>query len=115
MLERAFRCWVLRTGYWVLGTAYSFARQHPDPWQSSPRPVSVTARPTNSRSRSQGSRTMPASPRLPRLRPHAWLAALLVLTAGCDDSGSAPELVWGRRGVRDGDLVKPRAIAIDAQ
>lgn len=26
-----------------------------------------------------------------------------------------PELVWGRRGVQDGDLVKPRAAAIDAR
>lgn len=37
--------------------------------------------------------------------------ALCTLLAGCGGSGSAPELVWGRRGVRPGDLVKPRAMA----
>jgi DNA-binding beta-propeller fold protein YncE len=35
--------------------------------------------------------------------------------AGCADSSSQPDLVWGHRGVRDGDLARPRAIAIDAQ
>jgi sugar lactone lactonase YvrE len=39
----------------------------------------------------------------------------LVLLAGCGNSSSEPELVWGRRGVQGGDLVKPRAIAIDAE
>jgi DNA-binding beta-propeller fold protein YncE len=34
-----------------------------------------------------------------------------VLLTGCG-SRSAPELVWGKRGVLDGELVKPRAIAI---
>jgi sugar lactone lactonase YvrE len=42
---------------------------------------------------------------------HILLPALLFL-AGCSGSGGAPELVWGRRGVQDGDLVRPRAIAI---
>ena len=37
---------------------------------------------------------------------------LLLVLAGCGGSGSGPELVWGRRGVQGGDLVKPRAIAI---
>jgi DNA-binding beta-propeller fold protein YncE len=36
----------------------------------------------------------------------------LVLVAGCGGSNSTPELVWGQRGIRGGDLVKPRAIAI---
>lgn len=31
------------------------------------------------------------------------------------DGGATPELVWGRKGVRPGDLARPRAIAIDAQ
>jgi len=37
---------------------------------------------------------------------------ILVLLTGCGGSGGVPELVWGKRGVQDGDLVKPRAIAI---
>jgi DNA-binding beta-propeller fold protein YncE len=32
---------------------------------------------------------------------------------GCSGSAEKPELVWGRRGVQPGDLVRPRAIAID--
>jgi DNA-binding beta-propeller fold protein YncE len=41
---------------------------------------------------------------------------LLVLSAlGCADDPSRAELVWGRRGVQNGDLVRPRAVAIDAQ
>jgi hypothetical protein len=40
------------------------------------------------------------------------ILAALALAAGCNRSGGAPELVWGQRGVRDGDIVKPRAIAI---
>jgi DNA-binding beta-propeller fold protein YncE len=38
---------------------------------------------------------------------------LLPALAGCGEGGSAPELVWGHRGVQDGDFVKPRAVAID--
>lgn len=34
---------------------------------------------------------------------------------GCGGQRAEPELVWGRRGIRPGDLVKPRAAAIDAQ
>ncbi len=37
---------------------------------------------------------------------------LLMLSAGCGGSNATPELVWGKRGVQGGDLVKPRAIAI---
>src|SRR5438045_1721650 len=40
---------------------------------------------------------------------------VVILAAGCGGAGSEPELVWGRRGVQDGELVKPRAVAIDAQ
>src|SRR5436309_6918110 len=44
-----------------------------------------------------------------------WLAPILLLllgTSGCGQPG-APELVWGKRGINGGELVKPRAIAID--
>ena len=32
---------------------------------------------------------------------------------GCSDSVPSPDLVWGRKGVQNGDFVRPRAIAID--
>ncbi len=35
--------------------------------------------------------------------------------AGCGDRTSAPELVWGKSGVQNGALVKPRAAAIDGR
>jgi DNA-binding beta-propeller fold protein YncE len=38
----------------------------------------------------------------------AWLCFL-----GCHRSGDAPQVVWGRRGLQPGDIVRPRAIAID--
>lgn len=42
-----------------------------------------------------------------------WPAFLpLLLLTGCGGPSATPELVWGKRGVLDGDLVKPRAIAI---
>ena len=34
--------------------------------------------------------------------------------AGCGPS-TAPDLVWGKRGVLDGDFVRPRAAVIDEQ
>jgi len=37
------------------------------------------------------------------------------LLAGCDGPRAAPERVYGRRGAQDGDIIKPRAIAIDSQ
>lgn len=40
---------------------------------------------------------------------------LLVLVTGCADARHAPDLVWGKYGVQNGALVKPRAAAIDAQ
>jgi DNA-binding beta-propeller fold protein YncE len=43
------------------------------------------------------------------------LAILLGSVASCARDRTQPELVWGRRGVQDGDLVRPRAAAIDAQ
>jgi DNA-binding beta-propeller fold protein YncE len=42
------------------------------------------------------------------------LAALLLL-AGCRNDISIPERVWGQRGVQGGQLVKPRAGAIDSE
>lgn len=48
--------------------------------------------------------------------PYLRFASLaLLLLSGCGGPSARPELVWGRRGVADGDFVKPRAIAIDAQ
>jgi streptogramin lyase len=40
------------------------------------------------------------------------LVAAIAFLAGCSKAGSTPERVWGQRGVRGGDFVKPRAIAI---
>jgi DNA-binding beta-propeller fold protein YncE len=42
------------------------------------------------------------------------LAATPFLIGGCGDL-SHPQLVWGKRGVRDGQFARPRAIAIDGQ
>jgi DNA-binding beta-propeller fold protein YncE len=39
----------------------------------------------------------------------------LLLMTGCRHASQEPELVWGRRGVSGGELVKPRAIAIDSR
>jgi DNA-binding beta-propeller fold protein YncE len=52
-----------------------------------------------------------------RVRLRCWRGAavgLLIVLAGCGGDPSRPEVVWGRRGVQDGDFVRPRAIAIDA-
>ncbi len=38
----------------------------------------------------------------------------LLAATGCGGDRTKPDLVWGRRGVQDGDLVRPRAAAIDA-
>ncbi|HET6880914.1 MAG TPA: NHL repeat-containing protein [Pirellulales bacterium] len=55
---------------------------------------------------------------------HGWptldfvFAACLLLTAGCDEesvSTGTLEKVWGRRGISEGRLQKPRAMAIDAE
>ncbi len=48
------------------------------------------------------------------------LATSLVASAGCiggasSPGGLMPDLVWGRRGLSDGRLLKPRAITIDAE
>ena len=44
-----------------------------------------------------------------------WPVALILLAAGCGGPGYEPDLVWGKKGVIDGDLQRPRAIAIDRQ
>src|SRR4051812_24743839 len=57
-----------------------------------------------------------------RRRAVPLVAVALLLAAGCDASRaqstshqSKPDLVWGKHGIQDGQFVKPRAIAIDAQ
>ena len=52
-----------------------------------------------------------------RTLPLACLLASLLLSAGCISGSpfhSTPQLVFGRRGLGDGELQKPRAVAIDA-
>ncbi len=53
---------------------------------------------------------------MPRPRS-AMLLLLLVLPvfAGCGGIASRPDLVWGKKGVRDGCFVRPRAAVIDRQ
>ena len=58
--------------------------------------------------------THPRSPWRPR--PVLTLLAFgLVALTGCGSEHPAPEVVWGRRGVPNGDLARPRAIAIDGK
>jgi hypothetical protein len=45
----------------------------------------------------------------------ALLASGLAALAGCGSEHPLPEVVWGRRGVQNGDLARPRAIAIDSR
>jgi sugar lactone lactonase YvrE len=50
--------------------------------------------------------------------PLGWCALSAVAVAcltGCNGFHSQPEVVWGQRGTQPGDLVRPRAAAIDAQ
>jgi DNA-binding beta-propeller fold protein YncE len=42
-------------------------------------------------------------------------AAGCLFALGCGGKGDDPQLVWGKRGVQGGQLVKPRAAAIDAK
>jgi DNA-binding beta-propeller fold protein YncE len=44
------------------------------------------------------------------MRRLIWLCLVCV---GCGSTAPTPDLVWGKRGVRDGDLARPRAIVID--
>jgi sugar lactone lactonase YvrE len=41
------------------------------------------------------------------------LGTICLLLVGCGGDTSRPELVWGKKGVRDGDFVRPRACVID--
>ncbi len=41
-------------------------------------------------------------------------ALLLTALAGCAADPTEPEVVWGKQGVQDGELSRPRAIAIDS-
>jgi sugar lactone lactonase YvrE len=50
---------------------------------------------------------------MPRLTPLLPLFAALLV--GCNGGGARPDLVWGRKGVRDGDFVRPRACVLDRQ
>jgi sugar lactone lactonase YvrE len=51
----------------------------------------------------------------PRLVLPSLLGLALPMALGCSGENSPPDLVWGHAGVADGDLVRPRAIAIDNQ
>ncbi|MGH7223653.1 MAG: NHL repeat-containing protein [Gemmataceae bacterium] len=42
------------------------------------------------------------------------LGLFLLLVLGCGGDASRPEMLWGKRGVQNGDFVRPRAVAIDA-
>lgn len=44
---------------------------------------------------------------------NALIAGCLISACGCAKSAGAPQKVWGRRGLQPGDLVRPRAVAID--
>jgi DNA-binding beta-propeller fold protein YncE len=44
----------------------------------------------------------------------AGMVLALTCTAGCVDSTDRPDLVWGQRGIHDGELIRPRAVAIDS-
>jgi sugar lactone lactonase YvrE len=60
--------------------------------------------------------TTPVRPLACLFRIGCWLAAFTALTlAGCGGPHAEPEIVWGQRGTQPGDLVRPRAVAIDAQ
>src|SRR5262245_5223571 len=38
--------------------------------------------------------------------------SLLLPLAGCGAPSAAPGLVWGKRGVQDGEFVRPRAVTV---
>jgi DNA-binding beta-propeller fold protein YncE len=48
-------------------------------------------------------------------RGRVLLALALLGLSGCAEVPEAPERLWGRRGTQPGDMVRPRAIAIDAR
>ncbi len=49
------------------------------------------------------------------LRRTLGICVCLIVAAVCDGGASRPDLVWGKKGVRDGDLVRPRACVIDGR
>jgi DNA-binding beta-propeller fold protein YncE len=52
---------------------------------------------------------------LPWRRLACFCVCLLPALASCGGRHGEPELVWGRKGVQNGDFAKPRAVAIDRQ
>jgi DNA-binding beta-propeller fold protein YncE len=58
---------------------------------------------------------VPRSSPAPFRRRLAVIAGLLAFTAGCGGPSAEPQVVWGKKGYQPGDIVRPRAIAIDAQ
>lgn len=46
------------------------------------------------------------------LSRRAFLASAAAMVVGCGGPAAEPEKIWGKRGVVDGDLVRPRAITI---
>jgi DNA-binding beta-propeller fold protein YncE len=53
-------------------------------------------------------------PSFDRRRWHLLAGLCVTLAAGCGGPSAEPEVVWGKKGVVNGDLVRPRAAAIDA-
>ena len=43
---------------------------------------------------------------------HVTLAIALAALAGCSGPSSKPDLVWGKKGVRDGMFERPRELAL---
>jgi hypothetical protein len=43
------------------------------------------------------------------------LAAVAICASGCVPDADKPEIVWGKSGVQPGDIVTPRALAIDSK
>ena len=43
------------------------------------------------------------------------IGSMILACLGCSEPGSAPELSWGRKGVREGELVRPRACLLDRE
>src|ERR1700722_10623980 len=81
---------------------------HSAPAPSSVAPPNVIAYTDNVDDRRRERAAMTLRPRL------LLLALLLPAIAGCFADPAQPEVVWGKQGVADGDISRPRAIAIDS-